>query len=153
MVDKLNAAGLELISPLRARRVHSETDYIEGLCTYTRNLLVKINHRFNKDTELLATMLPFDEEAWQECIPIVAAQLGFDRGRLCDEGNNVKRHCENYRALSDRNGGEFSDEILIRFIHEGNVSRTLLACSNATHDAFGKLLRREVFFLHDQDCM
>ena len=35
MVEKLNAVGLELISPLRARRVHSETDYIEGLYTYT----------------------------------------------------------------------------------------------------------------------
>ena len=69
-------------------------------------MLVEINHRFNKDTELLATMLPFDEESWQECIPIVAAQLGFDRGRLCDEGKNVKRHCENYKALSDRKMGK-----------------------------------------------
>ena len=69
-------------------------------------MLVEINHRFNKDTELLATMLPFDEEAWQDCIPIVAAQLGFDRGRLCDEGKNVKRHCENHKALSDRKMGK-----------------------------------------------
>ena len=69
MVEKLNAARLELISPLRARRVHSETDYIEGLCTYTKQLLVEINHRFNKDTELLATMLPFDEELGKSVFP------------------------------------------------------------------------------------
>ena len=37
MAEKLNDARLELISPLRACRVHSETDYIEGLCTYTSN--------------------------------------------------------------------------------------------------------------------
>ena len=53
-------------------------------------IAVEINHRFNKDTELLTAMLPFDEEAWQESIPIVAAQLGFDRGRLCNEGKTSK---------------------------------------------------------------
>lgn len=47
MVKKLNAAGLDLILPLRPHRLHNETDYIEGLCTYTLHLGVEINHQFN----------------------------------------------------------------------------------------------------------
>ena len=69
-------------------------------------LLKVYDHRFNKDTELLITMLPFYEEAWPESLPIVAAQLGFDGGRLSDEGKNVKRHCEHSTTLSYREVGK-----------------------------------------------